>query len=139
MIPGTPRSGPEFALDTNALIHALKGLGDVRQRLLSTDPENVAIPSVVLYELEYGTLRAASAGRRRDITRLASTIAVLPFDSRAAERSAHVRLALEKKGRTIGPVDLMIAGTALAFGCALVTHNLVEFKRVPGLRVEDWY
>jgi tRNA(fMet)-specific endonuclease VapC len=134
------RSSPSFALDANALIHALRGSGRVRERLALTDPARVAIPSIVAYEIEYGTLKSTSPDvRRRELHRLLSVVEVLPFDSAAAQRSATIRLALEKRGQTIGHLDLLIAGTALACGYTLVTHNTAEFSRVPGLQIEDWY
>jgi tRNA(fMet)-specific endonuclease VapC len=133
-------SAPSFALDTNALIHALKGAGRVRQRLTALDPGQIAVPAVVAYEVEYGTLKAANPeSRRRELKRLLSVVEVLPFNREAADRSAKIRLALEGAGQTIGPLDFLIAGTALAFGCTLVTNNTAEFRRVPGLLLEDWF
>jgi tRNA(fMet)-specific endonuclease VapC len=133
-------SSPNFALDANTLIYALKGSGGVRERLVQTDPGKVAIPAVVAYELEYGTLRSVNPEtRRRELHRLLSVVEVLPFDRRAAERAAKIRIALEARGTTMGHFDLLIAGTALAFGCTLVTHNTAEFSLVPGLNLEDWF
>jgi len=129
-----------YALDTNALIHALKGAGRVRQRLTALDPGQVAIPAIVAYEVEYGTLRATNPEmRRRELNRLLSVVEVLPFNREAADRSAKIRLALERGGETIGPLDLLIAGTVLVIGCTLVTNNTAEFRRVPGLLLEDWF
>lgn len=62
----------------------------------------------------------------------------LPFDPPAAKEYGRLRLALERAGTPIGPNDLMIASIALAHGLVLVTHNVPEFARVPGLRIEDW-
>lgn len=131
---------PLLALDSNALIHALKGTGRVRERLAETNPARVGIPAVVVYEIEYGTLRSANPElRRRELHRFLSVVEILPFDRGAAERAARLRVELEKQAQRIGAFDLMIAGTALAFGCTLVTHNLLEFSRVPGLVIEDWF
>jgi tRNA(fMet)-specific endonuclease VapC len=63
---------------------------------------------------------------------------VLPFDHQAAEAYARARFELERVGRPIGERDLLIASIALARGLAVVTHNLSEFARVPGLKAEDW-
>lgn len=131
---------PFFALDTNALIHALKGSGHVRQRLTAVDPGQIAIPAVVAYEVEYGTLKSANSElRRRELNRLLSVVEILPFNREAANHTARIHLELEEIGQTIGPLDFLIAGTVLAFGCTLVTNNTGEFRRVPGLRVEDWF
>ena len=102
-------------------------------------PSVLSIPAVVLFELEFGTLGAREGDRRREqLNRLISVIKVLPFTEAAAVHAAHVRFTLEKAGITIGPLDTLIAGTALAHGAVLVTNNVREFSRVPGLLVEDW-
>lgn len=129
-----------FALDANALIHALKGRGQVRQAIEGTRPSDLAVPAVVAYELEVGTLRSRNPEQRRqELNRLLSVLTVLPLDLRAAERAASVRFDLEKMGANIGPLDTLIAGIALAHGATLITHNTEEFSRIPGLRLEDWY
>jgi tRNA(fMet)-specific endonuclease VapC len=129
-----------FALDANALIHALKGIGQVRQAIEGTSPTDLAVPAVVAYKLEVGTLRSRNpAARRRELNRLLTVLTVLPFDRQAADRAARVRFDLERKGAQIGPLDTLIAGTVLAHGATLVTHNTEEFSRIPGLQVEDWY
>jgi tRNA(fMet)-specific endonuclease VapC len=129
-----------FALDANALIHALKGIGRVRQTIEGKRPSDLAVPAVVAYELEVGTLRSGNpAARRRELNRLLTVLAVLPFDRPAADRAARVRFDLEKTGATIGPLDTLIAGTVLAHGATLVTHNTAEFSRIPGLQLEDWH
>ena len=66
-------------------------------------------------------------------------LTILPFDLQATERAARLRLQLEAMGEKIGPLDTLIAGTALAHDAILVTHNFNEFSRVPGLQVEDWF
>jgi tRNA(fMet)-specific endonuclease VapC len=129
-----------FALDSNVVIHSMKGMGRVSDRLRKISPSDIAIPAVVVYELEFGTLRSADPARRkRDLDRLIGAVSILPFDSRAAGSAARLRYALEQAGTAIGPIDVLIAGTALAYGAKLVTHNLSEFERVPGLQVEDWF
>jgi tRNA(fMet)-specific endonuclease VapC len=71
--------------------------------------------------------------------RLLEVLPVLPFDWNAARYAARIRFELEKSGESIGPLDTLIAGTVLANGATLVTHNIKKFSRVPGLRVEDWF
>jgi tRNA(fMet)-specific endonuclease VapC len=129
-----------FALDTNTLIYALKGKGRVRERLQYLDPQDAGVPSIVAYEMEFGTVNSANPAKRRlELNRLFSVITILPFDRQSAARAASLRVDLEKAGMQIGPLDTLIAGTALAHGATLVTHNFREFSRIPGLQVEDWY
>lgn len=129
-----------FVLDTNTLIYFFKGAGRVAENLLKVVPAEVAIPSVALYELEVGADSSKLGSRRRkDLDRFIAAISVLPFDQRSAKAAAELRLALEHQGKGIGPLDTLIAGTALANGGILVTHNTKEFRRVPGLRLVDWF
>ena len=129
-----------FALDSNALIHMLKGIGGVKNRVEHTRPSDLAVPAVVAYELEFGSLRARNPeARRRELNRLLNVLTVLPFDGHAAHYAARIRFDLERAGKMIGPLDALIAGTVLANGATLVTHNCAEFARVHGLRVEDWF
>ncbi len=74
----------------------------------------------------------------QDIEGLAARMDVIPFDYHAATHFGQVRAELSKMGKPIGPYDSMIAGHARALGLILVTNNIREFKRVPGLRVENW-
>lgn len=129
-----------YALDTNTLIHALKGIGRVRHRLERMRPADLAVPAITAYELTFGTLKSYNPEQRQsEISRLLRLVTVLPFDSRAADFAARVRLNLERAGSPIGPLDTLIAGTVLAYGATLVTHDVDEFSRVPGLQLEDWY
>jgi tRNA(fMet)-specific endonuclease VapC len=128
-----------FALDANTVIYGLKGNGNILSRLREAGMGDVALPAVVVYELEFGTLRSAIASQRRDLHRLFGAMRILSFDQKCAEHSARVRRDLETSGTKIGPIDLLIAGTALAYDAILVTHNVREFSRVSRLQLEDWY
>jgi tRNA(fMet)-specific endonuclease VapC len=125
-------------LDTNTVIHYLKGHGSVVSRLQRASPRELAIPSVVIYEVEYGSLKIASSRRRAIVTELLAGLDQVPFDHEAARQSAHIRIDLESRGLLIGPVDLLIAGTAVSRRAVLVTNNTKEFSRVKGLNLADW-
>jgi tRNA(fMet)-specific endonuclease VapC len=129
-----------FALDTNTLSYFFKGLGRVEERLLATPPGEIAIPSVVLFELEFGLVRSGKLEqRRKQLQELVALVTVLPFGPSEAKAAAQVRYELERAGTRIGPYDVLIAGTALSHSSTLVTHNTSEFGRVAGLMLEDWY
>jgi tRNA(fMet)-specific endonuclease VapC len=128
-----------YALDTNSVIYFFKGLGQVPGRVLATPPRSLAIPAVVLYELEVGIARSSSPERRRaQLEQLLALIEVLPFGAAEARIAARIRSDLEGSGTPIGPLDNLIAGTALRHGATLVTRNVKEFQRIEGLAVEDW-
>jgi tRNA(fMet)-specific endonuclease VapC len=128
-----------FALDTNTVIYYFKGMGGVAERLLATPPHEVALPSVVVYELERGVLSSKSTKRRAQFSAFLDTFAILPLGRAEAEVAAQLREALEQRGLPIGPLDVLIAGTALAHSATLVTRNLREFSRVTDLKLESWY
>jgi tRNA(fMet)-specific endonuclease VapC len=126
-------------LDTNVIVHYLKGDPAIAARIHGASRGELAIPAIVLYELEYGTLRSGLPARRRlELEAGLRHIQHVPFDTAAAVAAAHIRVELERQGSTIGPLDLLIAGTAVSRGATLVTNNATEFARVPGLRVLDW-
>ena len=89
-------------------------------------------------ELRHGSLRSAKpAANRAAVDALLAPYASLAFDDGAAEHFATIRRHLEQQGLMIGPYDVQIAAIALANSCRLVTHNVSEFSRVPGLVIED--
>ncbi|MCG7962868.1 MAG: type II toxin-antitoxin system VapC family toxin [Candidatus Thiodiazotropha taylori] len=129
-----------YVIDTNTLIYFFKGMGSVPSKFLEVSPKDIGIPSVVLYELEYGIAKSTSPRKRQaQLKELCSLVKILPFDNEAAKLSASVRAGLEKKGTPIGPHDVLIAGTALANKGILVTNNTKEFSRVPKLKLDNWY
>jgi tRNA(fMet)-specific endonuclease VapC len=129
-----------YALDANSLIYSFKGMGRVSERLLATPPREVAVPAVALYELEVGIAKAVSPRKRRQqLDEFLTWAAILPFSRVEARKAAKIRAELERKGTPIGPLDTLIAGTAVAHGATLVTRNLEEFGRVAGLRLQNWY
>ena len=125
-------------LDTNTVIAYLKGINSVVTRLQAARPSELGIPSIVAYELEYGTIRISSARRRSLVSGLLGALMQVPFDHDAAQMAARIRFDLEGRGLLIGPMDLSIAGTALSTRATLVTANTREFSRVKGLHIADW-
>lgn len=129
-----------FALDTNTVIHFFRGAGRVSERLLHVSPSEIGIPAVVVYELEVGVAGSSqSTKRRRQLDDLLSAVTILPLGESAARHAADIETSLRKIGLPIGPMDTLIAGTALATSATLVTHNLAEFRRVRRLALTDWY
>lgn len=129
-----------YALDTNTLVYFFRGEGDVAANLLNHEPEEILVPSLVMWEMEVGIGKAGAPTRRRkQFEAFLATVQVAPFGIEEARCAADIRLKLERRGIPIGPIDTLIAGTALARKAVLVTRNVREFGRVDGLRVEDWY
>lgn len=128
-----------WMLDTNTLSELIRNpRGVLLQRLGATEPDAVCTSIVVASELRFGARRRKSEVLSRRVEQLLDSLAVLPMDEPADEHYADIRTALETAGTPIGSHDLFIAAHARSRGLTLVTHNTREFKRVPGLRVEDW-
>jgi tRNA(fMet)-specific endonuclease VapC len=131
-----------FLLDSNAWIAWLRQRQPTLiARIQKEGPANILLCSVVVGELIYGAERSGAAYRAAnlyDVQQLRGQFVSMPFDDRAAEQYGRVRAHLANLGTPIGPNDLMIAAIALANQLTLVTHNTVEFSRVPSLQLEDW-
>lgn len=132
-----------FLLDTNAVVALLKNEPAIfRKRLRRTVSKGaaIAVSSIVLYELWYGVAR--SARRRENAERLrvflSGGVAVNAFSEEDAVTAGDLRATLEAAGTPIGPYDVLIAAQALRSNATLVTTNVLEFGRVPGLQWRDW-
>jgi tRNA(fMet)-specific endonuclease VapC len=129
-----------YVLDTNTLIYYFKGQGQVAQNLANVPPQEIGISTIVLFELQVGIAKSTSPAKRtQQLQQLLSRVNLVPFDRDSAVAAATIRAQLEQQGTPIGPIDVLIAGTALACQATLVTHNVKEFSRVSGLAIADWY
>lgn len=129
-----------YLLDTNVCVRFLNGRSAaVRDRLLATATEDIAVCSVVKAELFYGAMRSANPSRTLERQQaFLSRFISLPFGDESAILFGRVRAQLAGAGTPIGPYDLQIASIALANNLTLITHNTREFQRVEGLLLEDW-
>ncbi|QJW35787.1 type II toxin-antitoxin system VapC family toxin [Cellulosimicrobium protaetiae] len=128
-----------YLLDTNVLVALLRGSGAAARPRLREAEGRVAVSTVSEMELEYGIERSDDPHRNRQaVDDLLSLVDVLPFDGLAAMHAGRVRALLAARGTPIGPYDALLAGHARSLGLVMVTNNLREFSRVPGLEVEDW-
>ena len=131
-----------LVLDSNTISYYFRGDPQVVPRLQAVPPAEVGVPAIVIYELLYGLSRLPqeAAGPRRDaLKKLLQPMQSLGFDSACAEEAADIRRTLEQQGNTIGAHDILIAATALRHRAQLVTRNVREFSRVPGLQVVNWH
>ena len=128
-----------FALDTNTLSYYMRQEGRVAERFQAQPPQQIALPSVVVYELNYGLRRVGRRNALDAFAKLVQAVSILDFDLEAADHAARIRVELETLGTPISGADILIAATARRHGCTLVTHNTREFARVPELTIEDWY
>mgnify|MGYP001565221674 CR=1 FL=1 len=129
-----------YLLDTNTCVYAIKRRPEVLRRLQERSPDDFAVSAITVAELRFGAAKSSRPTEtRRSVDAFLKPFEVLPFGNDAASEYAPLRLALEGAGQPIGERDLLIAATAKARGMTVVTHNLREFSRVPGLNVENWH
>ena len=129
----------KYLLDTNTCVFALKQRSRVVEQLRKCVPEDLGVAIITVAELWFGARKSVRPeATRREIDAFLQPFEVLPFDHEAADEYARLRFELEHIGRPIGERDLLIASIAVARGLIVVTHNVSEFGRLPGLIVEDW-
>lgn len=129
-----------YLLDSNILIAALKGQPTaLLNRMAGLATERLCLSALVLGELLTGAEKSRDpAGGKIDVMAMTHGMETLQFDTNDAATYARIRVTLERAGTTIGPMDLLIAAQALSRKLVMVTDNLKEFQRVPGLKCENW-
>ena len=129
-----------YMLDTNICIYVMKNRPEkVLERFKKELNNGMCISSVTLAELEYGMKNSSNpAKNEQSLLKFLFPLSILPFGTAAASKYGEIRTYLQKQGTPIGPLDMLIAGHARAEGLILVTNNIREFERVPGLELENW-
>ena len=129
----------KYLLDTNIVIYVIKRRPIEVMGVFNENAGRMAISAVTLSELFHGAEKSARVAQNLTVVEeFASLLEVLPYSAKASQHYGAIRAALEKVGRPIGVNDLHIAAHARSEGLTLVTNNLSEFKRVPGLMKENW-
>jgi tRNA(fMet)-specific endonuclease VapC len=128
-----------YMLDTNICIHAMKNYPPNLLEKFNALAEELCISSITLGELHYGAEKSA---RRADnltaIQHFVARLDVLAFEAKAAAHYGQVRAELERAGAPCSPHDMQIGGHARSEGLIVVTNNMREFSRMPGIRAENW-
>ena len=129
----------KYLLDTNIAIHVIKRRPIEVLGVFNENAGRMAISAVTLSELFHGAEKSAKVAQNLAVVEeFASLLEVLPYTAKASQHYGAIRSALERVGRPIGVNDLHIAAHARSEGLTLVTNNLGEFERVPGLLTENW-
>ena len=129
----------KYLLDTNIISDLIRNpQGKAAKRAARTGDENICTSIIVAAELRYGCAKSGSKKLLKAVDDVLGEIAIVPFDVPGDDRYGLIRNALEMAGTPIGGNDLLIAAHALAVGAVIVTANTSEFRRVKGLKVENW-
>ncbi|MDA0225939.1 MAG: PIN domain-containing protein [Proteobacteria bacterium] len=128
-----------YLLDTNTCVYIVRRRPEAAfRRLSAAPPGSVALPAIVAFELEVGALRAEGRRYSEAVRAFIASLDVLPLEDGAREAYGRLRTALERRGEIIGAHDMLIAAQALALDATLVTNDEREFRRVRGLKIENW-
>jgi tRNA(fMet)-specific endonuclease VapC len=130
----------KLMLDTNICIYLIKNQPpSILDRFASLPVGDIGVSVITLAELEYGIAKSSRPARNRAaLDQFVSPLEVATFDRPATASYGRLRALLEKKGQPIGSMDLLIAAHAMSLDVRLITHNVKEFGKVPGLQIEDW-
>lgn len=128
-----------YMLDTNVCIHVMKTYPPELREKFNALAAQLCISSITLGELYYGAEKSARrAENLMAIEHFVARLDVLPFGDKAAAHYGQLRAELERAGMPCGPHDMQIGGHARSEGLILVTNNMREFARMPGVRAESW-
>ncbi len=129
-----------FMLDTNICIYIIKRKPpNVIERFYQTEISEISISSITLSDLFYGVSKSSKPEQNQiALMQFIAPLDILSYDDEAAQYYGELRGHLEKQGRHIGSLDMLIAAHALSATCVLVTNNEKEFTRVPKLKIENW-
>lgn len=132
-------SSIRYLLDTNICIYVINARPPaVLARFMAHEIDGLGISAITASELYWGVFKSGSIRNRTTLEKFLSPLSVLDYDLAAAQHYGELRAFLEKQGTSIGPLDQQIAAHALALGITLVSNNVCEFERVPGLQVVNW-
>ena len=132
-------SAARYLLDTNIVSDLLRHpRGRVAQQIAAVGVQAITTSIVVACELRFGAVKSGASRLIQHLDLILQRLPILTLEPPVDDHYADIRSALERVGTPIGPNDLLIAAHARALGLALVTDNLREFARVPGLQLENW-
>ena len=129
----------QYMLDTNICIYVIKSRPVALREQFNRLTEQICISTITLAELYYSVEKSAwRAQNLQAVEEFVARLEALPFSVEAAAHYGQVRAELERAGRLAGPHDMLIGAHARSAGLIVVTNNLREFERIPGLRIENW-
>lgn len=127
----------KYLLDTNACISLLKGLHDIRSKVIAAGMENCYVSEITLAELYYGAAKSGRPKHYSDVKFIADHFEILPIRP-VLDLFGRNRYHLETQGLRLDDFDLLIGSTAVCYDLTIITHNVKHFIRIPNLHIEDW-
>lgn len=127
-----------FMLDTDTCGFIIRGGNEKLRKRVRRNAGRLCVSAITAAELRFGVQKKGSPRIADAVGFFLELVDVVPWGEEAASRYAEIRVALESAGVPIGNMDTLIAASALAEGCPVVTHNTDHFGRIPGLAIQDW-
>lgn len=128
-----------YLLDTNICIYVINHKpAQVFEKFKQFQLGQLAVSSITASELAFGVEKSGSERNKQALNKFLIPLEIVPYDEQAIWSYARIRQQLQSKGQTIGSLDMLIAGHALALDTVLVTNNTKEFERIEGLKLENW-
>jgi tRNA(fMet)-specific endonuclease VapC len=129
-----------FILDTNTCIYLIKQKSrNLLKRFNNHSVGDIGISSITLAELQYGVAKSLYVDKNREaLAEFILPLEIADFDEKAAESYGTVRTGLEKAGKPVGSMDMLIGAHALSLDVTVITNNIKEFRKIKNLKVEDW-
>lgn len=129
----------KFLLDTNICVYWLNGNEQIEQKVLSLGIDNISISFIVVSELYYGAYKSKRIDHNLSvISRLTNRLNVIESDEAISEEFGSLKAELENTGTIIDDADIFVAACARIYGMILVTNNTKHFKRIKGLKLDNW-
>ena len=127
-----------YMLDTDTCSFVIRGGNEKLRKRIQRNAGRLCVSAISVAELRFGARKKGSVRITDAVEFFLELVDVVPWGEEAAGRYAEIRAVLESVGTPIGNMDTLIAASALADGCVIVTHNTDHFGRVPGLSIQDW-
>ena len=129
-----------FLIDTNILIYRLKNLGNVNDNFLKYKDEQMSVSVVSYGELIFGAMKSKSVEKNLEtVKNIKSIFPLIDITSDIMEIFGEIKAYIQKIGKPVDDMDLLISATAISKGMTLVTHNTTHFENIPNLKLEDWF
>ena len=129
-----------YLIDTNICIYAINKKSDVvLERIKENSKKGIYLSSLTIAELEYGVENSSQIEKNRiALLKFISLFNILSFDDSDAIPYGKLKAKLKREGNIIGPIDMLLAAQSLSKDLIFVTNNVAEFKRIEGLKIENW-
>ena len=127
-----------YMLDTDTLSLIVRKHSPVIRNLVKHENDEICISAITYAELSYGLEKRGSDKLFHEVRTIIEKLSIISFDDPQSELYGKIRVELEKSGMPIGDMDMLIAAAALSIGAILVSHNIRQFSKISGIKIEDW-